>query len=247
MYESIKDRILEARRVCVFTGAGISAESGIPTFRDAGGLWENYKIEDLVTPEAFARNPVAVWRWHIWLQGLSFNAEPNAGHRALAAMDDFFPDYLLITQNIDDLHERGGTKRLVKIHGDVMEIKCLEKGHLTRVESALDQDSVTLDNLPVCPKCWGRARPNVVWFGEMLPHEALMSATSFAEKCDLLLIVGTSGVVSGGYGFTELAKFAGAYIVEVNPLPSNLTHLADASIREPAALALPKLFPGENP
>lgn len=241
----IRRRVEQSKRVCVFTGAGVSAESGIPTFRDAGGLWEQYRVEDLVTPEGFARDPVAVWRWHAWLQGLSFSTEPNAAHKVIAALDQVYPDFLLITQNVDDLHERGGTKRIVKLHGDIMETRCLSAEHVVRVESPLDKDAFTDgESLPKCPKCGGVTRPNVVWFGEFLPVGALETGREFAATCDLLLIVGTSGMVSGGYGFTEFAKLAGALILEVNPRESALSYLADLSIRLPAAEALPRMFDG---
>lgn len=233
----------QSKRVCVFTGAGVSVESGIPTFRDAGGLWENYRPEDLVTPEAFARDSVVVWRWHMWLAGLSYAAEPNAAHKVIGRMDEYYPEFLVITQNIDDLHERGGAKRIVKIHGDLMETRCLDAEHIMRLEKPFDKDSITSrETLPKCPKCGGVCRPNVVWFGELLPPEPLYKARDFAAECDLFLIVGTSGAVSGGYGFTELAKTAGALIIEVNPEESALTHLTDVSIRMPAAEAFPELF-----
>ena len=239
----VQDRIRGAARVCVFTGAGVSAESGIPTFRDAGGLWENHRPEDLVTIQGFERDPVVVWRWHIWLQNLCHNSEPNPAHDVIARLDHASPEFLCITQNIDDLHERAGTNRIVKIHGDIMETRCLANGHVSRLDSALPEDLVkSADDFPACPKCGSPCRPNVVWFGEMLPIEPLERARRFASTCDLFVIVGTSGVVSGGYGFTEMAKHAGALILEVNPQPSELTYLTDASIRLPAAEALPQLF-----
>lgn len=238
--DEVLGRIKACRRVCVFTGAGISAESGIPTFRDSGGMWENYRVEDLVTPEAFSRDPVAVWKWHAWLQGLSFKAEPNAGHIAVAEMDRIYPEFLVVTQNIDNLHERAGTKRMIKLHGDIMQMRCLVKGHITRVDSQIDADAIIdRKSLPKCPECGGICRPDVVWFGEMLPMEPLASAHSFAADCDLFFIVGTSGLVSGGYGFAESAKRAGALIVEVNPQESALSYLADIAIRRPSAEALP--------
>lgn len=241
--DEIRDRIKLSKRVCVFTGAGVSAESGIPTFRDSGGLWENYRAEDLVTPVAFARDPVLVWRWHIWLQNLSHNAEPNAGHKVIAAMDRHYPEFLVITQNIDDLHERAGTSRMVKLHGDIMETLCLKHGHVERVESPFAEDAVTnLESLPKCPKCGALSRPNVVWFGEFLPDGPIEAGKDFAATCDLFLIVGTSGVVSGGYGFTELAKAAGALIIEVNPEESELSYMVDLAVRLPAAEALPMIF-----
>ena len=241
--DDVRDRIRGCRRVCVFTGAGVSAESGIPTFRDAGGLWENHRPEDLVTVEALERDPVTVWRWHVWLQNLCFNSKPNPAHEAIASLERAFPEFLCITQNIDDLHERAGTSRVAKLHGDVMEIRCLDRGHVTRLESPLDQGLITSrDDFPKCPTCGSVCRPNVVWFGELLPIEPLERARAFSERCDLFFIVGTSGVVSGGYGFTELAKYANALIIEVNPRPSALTHLADVSIRLPAAQALPDIL-----
>ncbi len=229
--------------MCVFTGAGVSAESGIPTFRDAGGLWENYRPEDLVTIEAFEHDPVVVWRWHIWLQNLCHNAQPNPAHDAIARLDHNSPEFLCITQNIDDLHERAGTNRIVKIHGDLMEIRCLAHEHVTPLKAVLAENSIqSVDDFPKCPKCGSPCRPNVVWFGEMLPIEALDRARRFASRCDLFIIVGTSGTVSGGYGFTEMARHNGALILEVNPQPSELTYLTDLSIRLPAAEALPELL-----
>lgn len=241
--EGMKERIRNCKSACVFTGAGVSAESGIPTFRDAGGLWENYRPEDLVTPEAFHRDPVVVWRWHAWLQGMSYTAKPNAAHDVIAEMDKWYPDFLLVTQNIDTLHERAGTKRMVKLHGDIMRMRCLSEGSIIQLERPLDKDSiVSSETLPRCPQCGSICRPDVVWFGELLPIEPLECARRFAERCDLFLIVGTSGAVSGGYGFTELAKYSGALVIEVNPEESMLSHLADAVVRLPAAQSLPEIF-----
>lgn len=241
--DEVRERIACAKSVCVFTGAGVSAESGIPTFRDSGGLWENYKLEDLVTPEAFERDPVTVWRWHLWLHSLSRKAEPNDAHRIIAAMDAAYPEFLLITQNVDDLHERAGTERMVKIHGDIMEIQCTDAGHSARIDQSIDSEAIVDRNtLPVCPVCGGSARPNVVWFGEMLPIEPMHKAYDFAASCDLFIIVGTSGAVSGGYGFAELAKKAGALVIEVNPEESVLSHLADITIRQPAAVAMSQIY-----
>lgn len=161
----------------------------------------------------------------------------------LARLDHASPEFLCITQNIDDLHERAGTNRIVKIHGDIMQTRCLAKDHVTQLTTALDEHSIrSSDDFPKCPKCGSPCRPNVVWFGEMLPVEPLDRARRFASRCDLFIIVGTSGVVSGGYGFTEMAKHNGAFILEINPRPSELTYLADLSIRLPAAEALPEMF-----
>ena len=241
--DDLKDRIRRCTRACVFTGAGVSAESGIPTFRDAGGLWENHRPEDLVTAEAFQRDPVTVWRWHVWLQNLCFGSKPNPAHDAIAALDRAFPEFLCITQNIDDLHERAGTKRMAKLHGDIMEIRCLGHGHVTRLDTPLHEGDITSrDDFPKCPECGSVCRPNVVWFGEFLPVGELERARKFSARCDLFFIVGTSGIVSGGYGFAELAKYANALIIEVNPQESALSWLADASIRLPAAEAFSELL-----
>jgi len=239
----LKARMLACKRVCVFTGAGVSAESGIPTFRDSGGLWENYKPEDLVTPEAFSRDPLTVWRWHVWLQNIAFNAQPNAAHKTIAAMDEYFPEFMLITQNIDTLHERAGTKRMLKIHGDIMQMLCLKNKHLIQLTNPIAQDALNNPgSLPKCPYCGSTCRPNVVWFGECLCQETMERARDAVHNCDLLLIVGTSGAVSGGYGFAQLAMLNKALIVEVNTEQSALSHLVDEIILEPAAAVLPMLF-----
>jgi len=240
--EDIQRRVEESKRVCVFTGAGVSAESGIPTFRSAGGLWEKYRPEDLATLDAFARDPVMVWQWYAWRQELVCSAQPNAAHKAIAAMDRTYPEFLLVTQNVDDLHERAGVKRMVKLHGSIMEMRCLDAGHVIALKEPLDKDAIAKESLPKCPTCDSVCRPNVVWFGEMLPPEPIYAGREFAAACDMLLIVGTSGVVGGGYGLAELAKLAGALVVEVNPEESALSHLAEVSVRHPAADALPKIF-----
>jgi NAD-dependent deacetylase len=241
--KEIRSRVEASTRVCVFTGAGISAESGIPTFRDAGGLWENYRPEDLVTAGAWERDPVVVWRWHAWLQGVSFAAQPNPAHVAIAEADARYPEFLVITQNIDTLHERAGTKRMVKLHGDIMQMSCLSQGHIVKLETPLEKNSITSrDTLPRCPECGGICRPNVVWFGELLPWEPLTEGQEFAAACDLFLIVGTSGVVSRGYGFTEMAKAAGALIIEVNPEPSELSRFAHLCMRLPAGKGVHEIF-----
>ncbi len=240
----IKERLERARKVCVFTGAGVSAESGIPTFRGTDGLWENHPVEDLVTPQGFRRDPALVWRWHLWLHDLSVSVEPNAAHSVIAEMDSYYPEFLTVTQNIDNLHERAGTDRMVKLHGDITQMICLGCGRVHPMPSVVDRDSIMADTLPKCPECGAACRPNVVWFGELLPVEPLLAGREFAADCDVLLIVGTSGVVSGGYGFAELGRAAGALVIEVNPERSALSHLAHIRIRRPAAESLPELFEG---
>jgi NAD-dependent deacetylase len=239
----IPDLISSAKSICVFTGAGISAESGIPTFRDTGGLWENYEPEDFVTPEGYHRDPVVVWRWHMWLRSLSIDAAPNRAHTALAEIENETEDFLIITQNIDNLHERAGSKNISKLHGDIMQMVCAKNNHITNIEGDIDyKNIINKSDIPTCPICGSDARPNVVWFGEMLPTEPLSKAYDFAQKCKVFIIIGTSGVVSGGYGFTEMAKQGGAYVIEINPSESALSSLSDYIIREPATVGIEKLF-----
>lgn len=206
-----------ARRVCVYAGAGVSAESGIPTFRGAGGLWEKHRAEELATPEAFARDPLLVWRWYAWRQRVVAAARPNAAHRALAAMEAFYPEFLLVTQNVDDLHERAGSRRMVKLHGSVMETRCPRCGDVASLAAPIAEAAAERNAFPTCDRCRCLRRPNVVWFGERLDPRLLHRAREAAAACDLLLIVGTSGVVGGGYGLIELARAHEATLLEINP------------------------------
>lgn len=212
--EAAIEALRAAQRVCVYAGAGVSAESGIPTFRGAGGLWESHRAEDLATPEAFARDPRLVWRWYAGRQRAVAAAQPNAAHRALAAMEAFYPGFLLVTQNVDDLHERAGSRRMVKLHGSVMETRCPRCGDVAPLAAPIAEEG---NALPTCDRCSCLRRPNVVWFGEMLDPGLLHRAREAAAACDLLLIVGTSGVVGGGYGLIELARAGGAWLLEINP------------------------------
>ncbi len=232
-----------ASHVGVFAGAGLSAESGLPTFRASGGLWEGHRVEDVATPEGFRRDPLLVWRFYAERQVSQTRAAPNAGHLALAEMERIVPDFLLITQNVDNLSERAGSRKMVKIHGDLMEVWCWRCDWRSVLEEPVDPASLrSPDDVPRCPVCGSLARPGVVWFGEMLPPEAIERALSFVERADVLLTVGTSGLVSGGYGLTGMVRGHGGRVIEVNPNETYLSDEADVLVREGSATALPAML-----
>lgn len=214
---NLVERLAPARRVVVLTGAGVSAESGVPTFRDAQtGLWARYRAEDLATPEAFARDPDLVWRWYAWRRGLVEAAEPNAAHHALARMEALVPEFLLVTQNVDGLHARAGSRRLVELHGDIRRTICSRE----RCVVELDRASAHDEHAPSCPRCGARLRPDVVWFGESLPEAALQQALTAAGRCDVLLSIGTSGLVVPAAWLVPVARDAGAAVGIINTDPS---------------------------
>jgi len=199
-----------ARRVMVLTGAGISAESGIPTFRDAlTGLWATYRAEDLATPEAFARQPGVVWDWYASRRGSIRAAEPNAGHRALVDLARRVPECTLVTQNVDGLHQRAGSAGVIELHGNILRSRCSREGTIVA-------DPLPAGSPPPCPGCGSPLRPDVVWFGELLPLEALAAAEAAAEACDVLLSVGTSNLVVPAANLPWIAAARGATVVVVN-------------------------------
>jgi NAD-dependent deacetylase len=231
-------RIAEASRPVVFCGAGLSAESGIPTFRARSdhALWSRFDPEELASLEGFTRAPRRVLDWYAWRRGLVAAAGPNPAHRAL----DAWAGSLLVTQNVDDLQERAGTDpdRIVHLHGSIVHDRCHEGcGWMGR--SASDAPAGVL----ACPDCGGVIRPAVVWFGESLPEEHWQRAFRACSEADLLLVVGTSGVVQPASTLVKLASRSGAYVVNVNPEPTPLDAIADASIHAPAATVLPDLLP----
>jgi len=200
-----------ARRVAVLTGAGVSAESGIPTFRDAQtGLWARYSPEELATPEAFRRNPGLVWEWYAWRRGLVTAAQPNPGHLALAQLEGLVPQLTLITQNVDGLHRRAGSRNLIELHGDITRVRCSAEG---TVYTAWEDGT---EAPPRCPACGAHLRPDVVWFGEQLPAEALERAWMAARDCELFLSVGTSGLVEPAASLPRVAYAAGARVAVIN-------------------------------
>lgn len=234
--EAPRTWLRNAARVSVLTGAGISAESGIPTFRGPGGFWRQYRPEDLATPQAFARDPKLVWEWYDWRRNLIANAEPNAGHWALAELEQRVPAFHLITQNVDGLHERAGSKNVIQLHGDIWTLRCT-------VCAAVRRDlAPKLPSLPPFCDCGGLLRPGVVWFGESLPPREWEAAEEAAGTAEVFLIVGTSAVVMPAGGLASIARRAGAKVIEVNAEQTWVSETADTSLRGPAGSILPQLI-----
>jgi NAD-dependent deacetylase len=242
----VGDKLIEvfvsAKNVFVFTGAGASKESGLPTFRDDDGEWKRHDPMTFATLEGFLNDPVKVWNTYRLRQRQILAAQPNPGHVTLARMDEYYPSFLLATQNVDDLHERAGTRRMVKIHGDAMQMRCLRCDKIYDIRQADFSEEFSIETLPKCTECSSLCRPNIVWFGEYVPSEPMAAAISSASDCDLMLIVGTSGEVSNGYGLAEYALANGAFIVEINPDQGHLTHLAHFWVPEPSGVALPRIW-----
>ncbi|MCA9998430.1 MAG: NAD-dependent deacylase [Anaerolineales bacterium] len=238
-----------ARHLAVLTGAGISAESGIPTFREAQtGLWANYSPEDLATPEAFRRNPKLVWDWYTWRRELVAKAEPNAGHRALVGLAQLVPRLTLITQNVDGLHTRAGSTDVIELHGNLTRCTCLAAGHLVDaalVDAALPGETAV--SPPLCPHCGSPLRPDVVWFGENLPRAALQQAVAASQSCDLFLSVGTSSLVQPAASLPLEALERGKTAVEINPQPTPLAPYMDYVLRGSAGTVLPALVAALDP
>jgi NAD-dependent deacetylase len=210
-----------ARHIAVLTGAGVSAESGIPTFRDAQvGLWAQYRPEDLATPEAFERNPRLVWDWYAWRGEIVRGARPNPGHYALAEMQQRVPQFTLITQNVDGFHQQAGSTDVIELHGNIMRSKC------SREDVVVDQWAETDETPPHCPRCGAYLRPDVVWFGELLPPGALEAAVQAANTCDVFFSIGTSGLVEPAASLARMALDHRAAVVEVNPTITPLTSRA---------------------
>jgi NAD-dependent deacetylase len=225
-----------ARSVCVLTGSGISAESGIPTFRDAQtGLWARFRPEQLASPDAFERDPRLVWQWYEWRRELVRKAEPNAGHRALVELAGRVPNFALITQNVDGLHQRAGSKGVIEYHGNILRDRCVSGGVCPATPRALR------DGLPYCGQCGSLLRPDVVWFGEAIPADAEIAANRAARTCDVFVAIGTSAVVYPAAGLAAYARANGARIIEVNPNPTPLSEMADIVLAGAAGTVLPAL------
>jgi NAD-dependent deacetylase len=234
-----RELLVAAQRVAVLTGAGISAESGIPTFRDAqSGLWSKYDPMQLASEDGFRRDPALVWRWYAMRRKRVAAAEPNAGHRALARAEDRFQSFKVITQNVDGLHRRAGSRDVNEIHGNILRTTCLAACGFAEE----DPTRLPPGEPPRCPFCGEWLRPGVIWFGQSLDAQALGAAESAAAACDVMLVVGTSGLVYPAAGLPAQAALAGARIVVVNVQPSELDGLADANVRGPAGDVLPTLL-----
>ena len=239
MSGTVRQWIREARHIAVLTGAGMSAESGVPTFRDAQtGLWAQFNPQDLATEDAFRAHPQRVWDWYQFRRELVTQVQPNPGHSALAAFAQRHPGRLsLITQNVDGLHQRAGHADAIALHGSILEDRWLDAPRPCCTLEALQGG-----HPPRCPVCGNLRRPAVVWFGEHLPPVALAAAESAVQACDLMLVIGTSGVVYPAAGLALGAHQRGARVVVINPEPTELDSVADRVLRERAAQCLPSLL-----
>lgn len=237
LIEQAAAHLRRARHVCVLSGAGISAESGIPTFRDAQeGLWAQYSPLDLATPEGFERDPELVWRWYEWRREMIRAAHPNPGHVALAQLAQQVPRLTLVTQNVDGLHQRAGSPHVLEYHGNILRDRCT----VEQVVAERSEDS-RRSALPRCAACGGLLRPDVVWFGEMIPRRALVEADEAAADCDAFLSIGTSSLVYPAAGLAEAALRRGVPVIEVNPNPTDLSPHADIVLQGPAGRVVPAL------
>jgi NAD-dependent deacetylase len=221
----VKEKLASAQAITVLTGAGISADSGVPTFRGTDGLWRNYRAEDLATPEAFARDPRLVWEWYNWRRELIATKQSNAAHMAVVELERRCQNFWLITQNVDGLHRAAGSRKLSEIHGNLWMVRC------TRCGVAEDNRDVPIAILPFCRHCKSLLRPHIIWFGESLLTADLERCSTALQRCDVLLIIGTSGVVYPAAGFASIAKEAGAFVAEINLDPTPQSALVDVSLQ----------------
>lgn len=238
--EKLRERLKVAFNVVVLTGAGISAASGVPTFRGKDGLWNKFKPQELANVDAFLKNPELVWEWYRWRRKIIKNVKPNLGHYALVEMAAYFPDFSIITQNVDNLHKIAGTKKITELHGNIMTNKCIDctyEGDESEHPNADDAGQ----KVPRCPQCGGMLRPGVVWFGEMLPQKAIAEAQLKSSEAEVLFSIGTSSTVEPAASLPYLAKGNGAYIIEINPDETPLSAIADQRFPVGAHEVLPKL------
>lgn len=234
--DDLRAFLRDARSVAALTGAGVSAESGVPTFRGNNGLWKQYRAEDLATPQAFARDPRLVWEWYDWRRGIISQSRPNAGHYALAEIERAVPEFALITQNVDDLHDDAGSRNVLKVHGSIWTVRCTGCG-----AERLDR-RVPLPELPPRCGCGALLRPGVVWFGEALPAETWRQAERAAASAQVFLVIGTSAVVYPAAGLVQLAKSSGARVIEINIAETPVSRTVDHSLRGASAELLPQLI-----
>lgn len=232
----VRDRIRETRSVTVLTGAGISADSGVPTFRGAEGLWKNFQPEELASPAAFDRDPELVWEWYNWRRELLATKRPNPAHEALVQLETRLPAFWMITQNVDGLHAKAGTQHLSEIHGNIWKVRC------TQCHTITENHEVPLPFPPSCTECGGLLRPHIVWFGESLAPEDLEKSYAALQRCDILLIIGTSGVVYPAASFAPVAKDHGAFVVELNIDATPNSSIVDVSFQGRAKELVPLLL-----
>lgn len=241
--EELKQRIAEAKNIVVLTGAGISAESGVPTFRDAlTGLWEQFDPSELATPEAFLRDKALVWGWYEWRRKLLLKAKPNPAHIAIAELQKRHENFTLITQNVDDLHEQAGSKDVLHVHGSIYKPHCFScEEPYTFTEPPTIEKEQSLQP-PKCTRCSGSIRPGVVWFGEMLPIKVLKHSVEAIDACDLLLSIGTSGLVYPVAVFPERASENGATVIHINLEPFETRYPKSYVVQGKAGEVLPLLI-----
>lgn len=243
MIEEAVRLIARSRFMIAFTGAGISAESGVPTFRGFNGLWRKYRPEELATPEAFRRDPQTVWEFYRWRMNLIRKAKPNRAHHALAELERMGIIKAVITQNVDDLHREAGTENLIELHGNIFRIRCTSCGYRENLKESGRLDGFLVErDLPRCPECGSLLRPDVVWFGEPLPGKVLNEAFRLAEKADLILVIGTSGVVYPAAYIPRIVKENGGSVIEINTEESGITPFAEIFLRGRAGEVMGELM-----
>lgn len=235
--EELAEIIHRVRRGVVLTGAGISAESGVPTFRGNEGLWSKFRPEDLATMEAFIANSKLVWEWYSWRRDLIRQVKPNTGHFALVELAKWFPSFTLITQNVDNLHRLAGSANVLEIHGNILRNKCVDCGRPIELAHEIDPAAI-----PCCEVCGGKIRPDVVWFGEMLPEETIEAAFTAAEEAEVFFSIGTSALVHPAASLPLVAKRRGAVLVEINPDRTPLSDIADFCFSAKSGELLPRLI-----
>jgi NAD-dependent deacetylase len=234
--DQAKQWLADAGAVAILTGAGISAESGVPTFRGAGGLWKEFKAEDLATPEAFARDPKLVWEWYDWRRQEIAKARPNPGHNALVKLEIQKRDFTLITQNVDGLHDLAGSGKILKLHGDIWRVRCTVCG------AEFPHRRIPLPKIPPHCACGGLIRPAVVWFGEPLAPGMMAEAEHAVAAAQAVLVVGTSAQVYPAAGLIPFARQSGAKVIEVNPEETPYSDSVDCALRGPSGEILPQLI-----
>ena len=233
--ERILNSLRQARRVCVLTGAGVSAESGVPTFRGAGGIWEKYDYRKLATPQGFLDDPRLVWEWYQLRQVEIAKAKPNPAHKVIAEMEGRYPSFSVLTQNIDGIHRRAGNKHIIELHGNIWRMRCQRDG------TSIDLDAPVKDIPPLC-QCGSIMRPDVVWFGEQMPVKETEEASRIARESDAMFVMGTSAVVYPAAVLPILTKNSGGLVVEVNLEPTDVSSYADVSLFGPAGDVMPALW-----
>jgi NAD-dependent deacetylase len=233
--QTLESLLSKETKVVVLTGAGISAESGVPTFRGEDGLWKKFRPEELATFDAFMANPQLVWEWYEYRRKIIEEIKPNPAHLALVEFQNYFERFDLVTQNVDGLHEQAGSKNVIELHGNIKRNKCIQCG------TKYDTLENAIPGIPPKCACGGNIRPDVVWFGEMLPQDALHYAFQVSSECDLFFSVGTSAIVHPAASLPLLAKRNGAYVVEVNIEPTEISRVVDESLMGKAGEIIPLL------